>query len=79
QGKVIIHDLTPGNYQLVETKAPKGYQSDESPMKVTIDKAEAKPLQITVANKKIESSSGGDNKPVTPPNKDENKGTEASE
>ncbi|MEC2706351.1 SpaA isopeptide-forming pilin-related protein [Bacillus thuringiensis] len=79
QGKVIINDLKPGNYQLVETKAPKGYQLDASPIKFTIDKAQATPLQITVSNKKIESSSGGDDKPVTPPNKEENKGTETSE
>ncbi|MED2435600.1 SpaA isopeptide-forming pilin-related protein [Bacillus thuringiensis] len=78
-GKVIVNDLKPGNYQLVETKAPKGYQLDASPINFTIDKAQATPLQITVSNKKIESSSGGDDKPVTPPNKEENKGTETSE
>ncbi|WP_142348488.1 SpaA isopeptide-forming pilin-related protein [Bacillus toyonensis] len=78
-GKVIVNDLKPGNYQLVETKAPKGYQLDASPINFTIDKAQATPLQITVSNKKIESSSGGDDKPVTPPNKEENKGNETSE
>ncbi|MFF2883234.1 SpaA isopeptide-forming pilin-related protein [Bacillus toyonensis] len=78
-GKVIVNDLKPGNYQLVETKAPKGYQLDASPINFTIDKAQATPLQITVSNKKIESSSGGDDKPVTPPNKEENQGNETSE
>lgn len=78
-GKVIVNDLKPGNYQLVETKAPKGYQLDASPINFTIDKAQAKPLQITVSNKKIESSSGGDDKPITPPNKEDNKGNETSE
>ncbi|MGX5504553.1 SpaA isopeptide-forming pilin-related protein [Bacillus toyonensis] len=78
-GKVIVNDLKPGNYQLVETKAPKGYQLDASPINFTIDKTQATPLQITVSNKKIESSSGGDDKPVTPPNKEENKGNEISE
>uniref|UniRef100_UPI001F57BF8D MSCRAMM family protein n=1 Tax=Bacillus cereus group sp. BfR-BA-01489 TaxID=2920358 RepID=UPI001F57BF8D len=78
-GKVIVNDLKPGTYQLVETKAPKGYQLDASPINFTIDKAQATPLQITVSNKKIESSSGGDDKPVTPPNKEENKGNEISE
>ncbi|AFU16015.1 Lpxtg-motif cell wall anchor domain protein [Bacillus thuringiensis MC28] len=78
-GKVIVNDLKPGNYQLVETKAPKGYQLDASPINFTIDKTQATPLQITVSNKKIESSSGGDDKPVTPPNKEENKGNETSE
>ena len=60
-----------GNYQLVETKAPEGYQLDASPISFTIEKAQASPLQITVSNKKVESSSGGDNKPITPPNKEE--------
>lgn len=45
--------MKPGNYQLVETKAPKGYQLDASPINFTIDKAQAKPLQITVSNKKL--------------------------
>ncbi|PNK39580.1 collagen-binding protein [Bacillus thuringiensis] len=78
-GKLIVNDLKPGNYQLVETKAPEGYQLDASPISFTIEKAQASPLQITVSNKKIESSSGGDDKPVTPPNKEENKGNETSE
>ncbi len=51
-GKVIVNDLKPGNYQLVETQAPKGYQLDASPINFTIDKAQATPLQITVSNKK---------------------------
>ncbi|MDU2392335.1 MAG: LPXTG cell wall anchor domain-containing protein [Bacillus sp. (in: firmicutes)] len=39
----------------------------------------AAPLQITVSNKKIESSSGGDNESITPPNKEEKPGKETSE
>ncbi|MGG1340630.1 SpaA isopeptide-forming pilin-related protein [Bacillus toyonensis] len=78
-GKLIVNDLKPGNYQLVEIKAPEGYQLDASPINFTIEKAQAAPLQLTVSNKKIESSSGGDDKPVTPPNKEENKGNETSE
>ncbi|MEB9504303.1 SpaA isopeptide-forming pilin-related protein [Bacillus anthracis] len=77
-GKLTVNDLKPGNYQLVETKAPEGYQLDASPINFTIEKAQATPLQITVSNKKIESSSGGDNKPVTPPNKEENQGNETA-
>lgn len=45
--------MKPDNYQLVETKAPKGYQLDASPINFTIDKAQATPLQITVSNKKL--------------------------
>ncbi len=78
-GKLIVNDLKPGNYQLVETKAPTDYQLDASPISFTIEKAQAAPLQITVSNKKIESSSGGDNKPITPPNKEEKPGKETSE
>ncbi len=71
--------MKPGNYQLVETKAPEGYQLDASPISFTIEKAQASPLQITVSNKKIDSSSGGEEKPVTPPNKEEETGKETSE
>ncbi|MCU5174509.1 MSCRAMM family protein, partial [Bacillus paranthracis] len=78
-GKLIVNDLKPGNYQLVETKAPEGYQLDASPISFTIEKAQAAPLQITVSNKKIESSSGGDNESITPPNKEEKPGKETSE
>ncbi|MGH0594035.1 SpaA isopeptide-forming pilin-related protein, partial [Bacillus pretiosus] len=78
-GKLIVNDLKPGNYQLVETKAPKGYQLDASPINFTIEKAQAAPLQITVSNKKIDSSPGGDDKPITPPNKEEETGKETSE
>ncbi|MRA92909.1 LPXTG cell wall anchor domain-containing protein, partial [Bacillus thuringiensis] len=78
-GKLIVNDLKPGNYQLVETKAPEGYQLDASSISFTIEKAQASPLQITVSNKKIDSSSGGEEKPVTPPNKEEETGKETSE
>ncbi len=78
-GKLIVNDLKPGNYQLVETKAPEGYQLDVSPINFTIEKAQATPLQITVSNKKIDSSSGGEDKPIAPPNKEEETGKETSE
>ena len=78
-GKLIVNDLKPGNYQLVETKAPEGYRLDASPISFTIGKAQVTPLQITVSNKKIDSSSGGDDKPITPPNKEEETGKETSE
>ncbi|MDR0169757.1 SpaA isopeptide-forming pilin-related protein [Bacillus paranthracis] len=78
-GKIIAKDLQPGDYQFIETKAPEGYQLDASPISFTIEKAQAAPLQITVSNKKIESSSGGDNESITPPNKEEKPGKETSE
>ncbi len=52
-GKLIVNDLKPGNYQLVETKAPTGYQLDASPVSFTIEKAQAALLQITVSNKRL--------------------------
>ncbi|MES5863826.1 SpaA isopeptide-forming pilin-related protein [Bacillus cereus group sp. RP32] len=78
-GKISVSDLRPGDYQFIETKAPKGYQLDASPINFTIEKAQAAPLQITVSNKKIDSSSGGDDKQITPPNKEEETGKETSE
>ena len=57
-GKLIVNDLKPGNYQLVETKAPEGYKLDVSPISFTIKSAKLHhyKLQFQI---KIESSSGG--------------------
>ncbi|ETY73603.1 SpaA isopeptide-forming pilin-related protein [Lactiplantibacillus fabifermentans] len=35
-GQLTVHDLTPGDYQLVETKAPTGYLLNGTPVAVTI-------------------------------------------
>ncbi|MGE6538904.1 SpaA isopeptide-forming pilin-related protein [Bacillus luti] len=78
-GKLIVKDLKPGNYQLVETKAPEGYQLDASPINFIIEKAQATPLQITVSNKKIVSSPDGEEKPITQPNNEDHKGNKTSE
>ena len=32
KGKIEIDDLRPGNYQFIETKAPKHYVLDETPI-----------------------------------------------
>jgi pilin isopeptide linkage protein/LPXTG-motif cell wall-anchored protein len=37
-GKITIGNLEPGDYQLVETKAPKGYKIDKTPVKFSIKK-----------------------------------------
>ena len=70
--------MKPGNYQLVETKAPEGYKLDVSPINFTIKKRKLHhyKLQFQI---KIDSSSGGEDKPVTPPNKEEETGKETSE
>lgn len=38
QGIIEINDLRPGDYQFIETKAPKHYVLDETPIKFTIEK-----------------------------------------
>ncbi|WP_256087835.1 MSCRAMM family protein, partial [Brochothrix thermosphacta] len=35
-GKLAIDQLKPGNYQLVETKAPTGYELDSTPIKFEV-------------------------------------------
>lgn len=37
EGEVELKDLAPGDYQLVETQAPKGYIRDTKPLEFTID------------------------------------------
>ena len=38
QGLIEINDLRPGDYQFIETKAPKDYVLNETPIKFTIEK-----------------------------------------
>ena len=45
KGKVSIPDLHPGDYQFIETKAPKHYKLDATP--ITIEKSQAEKLQVT--------------------------------
>src|SRR5699024_299789 len=39
-GEIVIDDLFLGNYQLIETKAPAGYELDETPIDVEITEDE---------------------------------------
>ncbi|MGX7419959.1 MSCRAMM family protein [Carnobacterium gallinarum] len=50
-GKIAVNDLTPGNYQFVETKAPTSYQLDATPIKFEIVKNQQKPIEVTKTNK----------------------------
>ena len=50
-GKLAISDLDPGDYQLIETKAPTGYQLDQTPINFTIKKNQGTALQLTKTNK----------------------------
>ncbi|MBC1516238.1 SpaA isopeptide-forming pilin-related protein [Listeria immobilis] len=54
-GTLTIPDLTLGNYQLVETKAPIGYELDASPVKFTIDETH-KTLNVSKENTPIKGS-----------------------
>ncbi|WP_167629244.1 SpaA isopeptide-forming pilin-related protein [Listeria valentina] len=49
-GKLLVKDMTPGNYQFVETKAPQGYVLDTTPLKFTITNTQTKPVQVTAKN-----------------------------
>ncbi|MFB1052033.1 SpaA isopeptide-forming pilin-related protein [Paraliobacillus sp. JSM ZJ581] len=55
-GEITITELKPGEYQLVETKAPSGYQLDETPIPFTIEKGQKEALALEVQNKKIPES-----------------------
>ncbi|GGA20614.1 SpaA isopeptide-forming pilin-related protein [Psychrobacillus lasiicapitis] len=49
-GKIVVSDLKPGNYQFVETKAPFGYDLDPTPVIFTIDKGQSEMLKISTKN-----------------------------
>src|SRR5690625_5991788 len=71
-GEIVIDDLFLGNYQLIETKAPAGYELDETPIDVEITEDEqvvekdATNNQITdITVEKKWNNAGGDTTPVT--------------
>ncbi|PGB75980.1 hypothetical protein COM03_22870, partial [Bacillus wiedmannii] len=39
-GKVSVSDLHPGDYQFIETKAPKHYDLNQNPIKFTVEKSQ---------------------------------------
>ncbi|WP_347836443.1 SpaA isopeptide-forming pilin-related protein, partial [Gracilibacillus sp. JCM 18860] len=49
-GKLLIENLKPGNYQLIETKAPFGYQLDGTPIAFEIVFNQQDTLQLTMEN-----------------------------
>ncbi|EIM1705268.1 collagen binding domain-containing protein [Listeria monocytogenes] len=49
-GQLQIDDLAPGDYQLVETKAPTGYELDATPVEFTIAFNQQAPIQVTKTN-----------------------------
>ncbi|WP_368908525.1 collagen binding domain-containing protein, partial [Bacillus wiedmannii] len=50
QGKISVSDLRPGDYQFVETKAPKHYDLNKEPIPFTIEKGQAEPISVTAKN-----------------------------
>ncbi|WP_179104318.1 SpaA isopeptide-forming pilin-related protein [Virgibacillus proomii] len=60
EGKIVVENLKPGMYQFVETKAPKHYQLDETPIKFTIEKskmeADVRVVKVQVENELIPGS-----------------------
>ena len=55
-GKFTVKDLTPGEYQFVETKAPTGYELETTPVKFTIEKGQTKAIAVQMTNKLIPGS-----------------------
>lgn len=72
QGEIVVDDLLLGNYQLIETTAPEGYELDETPIDVTITE-DGQVVEETIENHKITNISvekqwnnnGGETIPVT--------------
>ncbi|MDT2012954.1 MSCRAMM family protein [Carnobacterium divergens] len=52
QGELTVKDLEPGDYQFVETKAPKGYELDEMPIYFTIATNQTQTIRVNKVNKK---------------------------
>jgi uncharacterized surface anchored protein len=50
QGQIKVDGLKPGNYQFIETKAPAGYQLDDTPIMFTIETAQKEPAVVTATN-----------------------------
>jgi LPXTG-motif cell wall-anchored protein len=49
-GKLAVDGLEPGDYQLVETQAPTGYDLDATPVTFTIEEGQTKAVQVTKTN-----------------------------
>ncbi len=71
-GKIVIGDLKPGEYEFVETKAPAGYKLDVTPISFVIEKGQTDFTQVVVTNEKtpdhLDSGSGSKEDPQQPEN-----------
>ncbi|NFN85651.1 LPXTG cell wall anchor domain-containing protein [Clostridium sporogenes] len=52
-GQISVKDLVPGEYQFVETKAPKGYKLDKIPVKFTIKVGQTNTLNLIKYNEAL--------------------------
>ncbi|UPV78757.1 SpaA isopeptide-forming pilin-related protein [Bacillus rugosus] len=50
KGQIMVHGLKAGEYQFVETKAPKDYHLDQTPISFKITNTDTKPVKITAEN-----------------------------
>lgn len=50
KGKITVHGLKAGEYQFVETKAPKDYELDQTPISFKITNTDTKTVEITAEN-----------------------------
>lgn len=50
-GKITVTDLSPGDYQFVETQAPSVYELDSTPVKFSIEKGQTEATQVSMTNK----------------------------
>ncbi|MBF8807255.1 MAG: hypothetical protein IC227_01105 [Enterococcus lacertideformus] len=55
-GKLVIKELDPGDYQLVEVKAPTGYEIDTEPIPFTIKKGQTETVKLEKANQVVKGS-----------------------
>ncbi|EOA3011348.1 SpaA isopeptide-forming pilin-related protein [Enterococcus faecalis] len=50
-GEISVNDLAPGDYQFIETKAPTGYDLDNTPVTFTIEKGQTEAVKVSMTNK----------------------------
>ena len=53
KGQIKVDNLAPGDYQFVETKAPKDYQLDQTPVKFIINRGQTEAVQVKMTNKRV--------------------------
>ncbi|MEC0494517.1 SpaA isopeptide-forming pilin-related protein [Bacillus glycinifermentans] len=58
-GQFTVKGLAPGEYQLIETKAPAGYKLDETPVQFVIEKGQTKAVELLALNSKIKTKANG--------------------